>query len=237
MTKLNKKKLNKSTIAIIFLALALVLAISFGATLALFTASSRQMSTSSVTAGYIHLSGTGSFVTSGTAVMPGQTLVNETIGVSPEGSTGSAATDGQYVAMKITAQITDAANQAVTGNNLSGCITVTAAQNWKQYSASSNSTYELLYVYSTNSLAVTVGDTVCTAITDDTAAISSIVFSATDHAQEVVGNDDTTYTLTNNMMGASIVVTVQFHSVQATENANYTFEELLVDASWVSSGT
>ena len=234
MTKLNKKKLNKSTIAIIFLALALVLAISFGATFALFTASSKSIGSGDVTTGYIHLTTTGSFEANTVHALPGDSLVNTAITVAPDVTAASGAEDGQYVAMRITVEGTKAdGSTELTGAQLAGCLTPTVGTNWQLAKATEGATsWTLLYVYSTNSSASAANQQeidalVATALTSSSQAVSSIVFDTEDHWQEPANASNIATTLSDNgMMAATLNITVQFKSVQVSSNTDNTFEDI-----------
>lgn len=159
MTKLKSKKITKSTIAIIVMAVMLVALLAFGGTYAYFTATTKDVTSSGIKTGYIKLSSSGSFAAT-TGVLPGDQLLTEGgIKVTPT-FTGS---EGEFVAFRV-----------VINGGTAGSLTVTTAAGWTETSENSG-----IYVYGNASSLTPLTDS-GTAVD----AITSIKFEANDNWTE-----------------------------------------------------
>ena len=222
MTKLKSKKLSKSTIAIILMAIAMVAILSFGATFALFTASTTQITNgnTAITTGKVSLttSGSLSFVTS-SKVFPGDDITTGSLIVTPE--TGTYADTAEYVAVKITLTIQNGSGQPLTpatypltinwaraaavGDN--GDTFLDATGHWVQSSEAG------VYVYMARAND-TPASQAALGISAATNVLDGITFDAFDHFAEGGSASDAS------LMGATINVTIDFRAVQA-KNTNF----------------
>jgi len=116
MTKLKSKKMTKSTFAIIIMAIAMVAMLAFGGTYAYFTATTSAVDSGEVTMGYVKLSTTAvaGFTTAVADRLPGDTVLNGGVTLDPTG-TSRLATDGAYLAVRITIGGTAAASASALG--------------------------------------------------------------------------------------------------------------------------
>ena len=215
MSKFKSKKLSKSSIAIILLSFALISLLAFGATFALFTASSNTLTNgeSAITTGKVSLSTSGnlSFVTA--KVLPGDNITSGNVVVTPASATD--APQGEYVAVKITLTIEDGSGNTVIAP---GALAI----DWARATNSGSDTFldatghwvasaeTDVYVYMARANN-TPASQAALAMTAATNVLDGIKFDAFDHMAEAnlstPGSD-------NSLMGATINVSIEFRAVQ-----------------------
>ncbi len=214
MTKIKSKKMTKSTFAIIIMAIIMVAMLAFGGTYAYFTATASDKS-ATFTTGSVKLTSTGDFatITAGKGLMPGDYIIGDkdSAAADPAASVTVDTTDklGNYVAVKFTLAATKADTDSTpfTDEELTatGLKVVPDAATWIEIDATNN-----IYAYKGDGSAAK-------AVENGTYAIltSGIQFKADDEWKE---DSSTTegYISEHNLMGATITITMQAKSIQAS---------------------
>lgn len=109
MTKLKSKKMSKQTVAIIIMAVIMVAMLAFGGTFAYFTATATEKTSGEITTGYVRLESDATFVASTTHVIPGTTIIDGPVTVTPsQDGTGS------YIALRFIVEIKKQGEDAFT---------------------------------------------------------------------------------------------------------------------------
>lgn len=109
MTKLKSKKMSKQTVAIIIMAVIMVAMLAFGGTFAYFTATATEKTSGEITTGYVKLESDATFVTATTHVIPGTTIIDGPVTVTPsQDGTGS------YIAIRFIVEIKKQGETAFT---------------------------------------------------------------------------------------------------------------------------
>ncbi len=99
MTKTKKRKMSKSTFAIIIMAVVMVAMLAFGGSYAYFTATATK-SSGDITTGYVRLTSAATFVQTATHVVPGTSIIDGAVTVTPtQDGTGA------YVAVRFIVEI------------------------------------------------------------------------------------------------------------------------------------
>ena len=208
MTKTKKKKMSKSTFAIIIMAIAMVAMLAFGGTYAYFTATATKKTTGEFTTGSIKLEANddASFTGSLTNVVPGDELSTGALTLE----TTSSGTDS-YIAIRVTIEATDAldAPLSLAGTSLaspSGLLSGTpyTGSTWVAGSGSYANVFVL--AATTTPTAVPTGSTIN--ITGD-----KLVFTADD--EWIQDNDKEGYISQSKLMGATLSITIEARSVQS----------------------
>ena len=214
MTKTKKKKMSKSTFAIIIMAIAMVAMLAFGGTYAYFTATATTKTTGEFTTGSIKLEANDdkTFVASLTNVVPGDELSTGALTLTPT----SSGTDS-YIAIRvtITAKNSSTPDLDLTGTSLespSGLLSSTpyTGSTWV---AATESGYETVFV-----LAATTTPTPVPSTEVDSPVIINItgdklVFTADD--EWIQDNDKEGYISESKLMGATLNITIEARSVQS----------------------
>ena len=210
MTKTKKKKMSKSTFAIIIMAVVMVAMLAFGGTYAYFTATATTKSTGEFTTGSIKLEANddATFVASLTDVVPGDALTTGPLTLA----TTSAGTDS-YIAIKVTIEATDA-NDApldLTDTSLESAIGLLAAEpttgsTW--VAGSGNYTNVFVLAATTTPTKVATAQTI--KITD-----AALIFQADDNWDKTTADGGGDYISDSKLMGATLNITIEARSVQS----------------------
>lgn len=202
MTKLKSKKMNKSTIAIIVMAILMVGMLAFGGIYAYFTASTTDR-TGTFTTGHVKLTSEATFITLGTKLLPGDTVVEDV-----QLTTDTEGTDS-YVAVQFTIKVwfagTSTAGSPDLDSSLDGIdgmddvLTFAMGSNWQELTGVVGG-----FFYGTAS-------TAATAVVDNTtlSVVGDIIFNADDEWIEGNSSSEEGY------MGATIEVVMKARSIQA----------------------
>ena len=210
---MKSKKMTKSTVAIIIMAIAMVAMLAFGGTYAFFTATANKDAATFET-GYVKLSANGALTALNLEnVMPGQELV----AANAIKLTVDTTEEGNYVAIKFVITAKDAADQDINPADLKtklGLDVATALGNaWKETSTTG------VYIYGTEAAPTKATGS----INVNTAALT---FTATDNwTQGTDGN--LAATSDYKLMGAEIKIEMQAYSIQSTGTVSTLVTELL----------
>lgn len=208
MTKTKKKKMSKSTFAIIIMAIAMVAMLAFGGTYAYFTATATTKTTGEFTTGSIKLEANddAKFTASLTNVVPGDELSTGALTLE----TTSSGTDS-YIAIRvtITAKNSSTPDLSLAGTSLespAGLLSSTpyTGSTWVAGSGSYANVFVL--AATTTPTAVPTGSTIN--ITGD-----KLVFTADD--EWIQDNDKEGYISESKLMGATLSITIEAKSVQS----------------------
>lgn len=214
MTKTKKKKMSKSTFAIIIMAVVMVAMLAFGGTYAYFTATATKKSTGEFTTGSIKLEANddATFVTGLKDVVPGDKLTTGPLTLT----TTSAGTDS-YIAIKVTIEATDAkgGDLDLAGTSLASAIGLLATEpttgsTW--VAGTGNYTDVFVLAATTTPTPVATGQTI--KITDD-----ALIFQANDNWDQTTADGSADYISNSKLMGATLNITIEARSVQS-ENWN-----------------
>ena len=209
MTKTKKKKMSKSTFAIIIMAVVMVAMLAFGGTYAYFTATATEKSTGNFTTGSIKLEANddATFVTGLKDVVPGDKLTTGPLTLT----TTSAGTDS-YIAIKVTIEATDAkgVDLVLTGTSLESAIGLLATEpttGSKWVAGTGDYTDVFVLAATTTPTPVATGQTI--KITD-----KELIFQADDNWDQTAaaGAD---YISDSKLMGATLNITIEARSVQS----------------------
>lgn len=210
MTKTKKKKMSKSTFAIIIMAVVMVAMLAFGGTYAYFTATATKKSTGEFTTGSIKLEANddATFVTGLTDVVPGDKLTTGPLTLT----TTSAGTDS-YIAIKVTIKATDAkgAPLVLTGTSLESAIGLLATEpttGSKWVAGSGDYADVFVLAATTTPTAVATGQTI--KITD-----AALIFQANDNWDQTTADGSADYISDSKLMGATLNITIEAKSVQS----------------------
>ena len=210
MTKTKKKKMSKSTFAIIIMAVVMVAMLAFGGTYAYFTATATKKSTGEFTTGSIKLEANddATFVAGLTDVVPGDKLTTGPLTLT----TTSAGTDS-YIAIKVTIEATDANDEplVLTGTSLESAIGLLATEpttgsTW--VAGSGNYTNVFVLAATTTPTAVATAQTI--KITD-----AALIFQADDNWDQATADGSGDYISDSKLMGATLNITIEARSVQS----------------------
>ena len=230
MTKMKSKKMSKSTLAIIIMAVALVALLAFGGTYAYFTATTYEKTTGSFTTGAIKLkSNSANFTQSMSNVMPGQVIIGSTpLKVNPENST-----EAVYLALQITVTATKADHEtaidlaaidlevsdiltlewaSTTGNGIADGVYV--------YNPASGEAPNITYALST--VAANAGDINVTK--------SDVVFNANDNWSESSTYGTINAASDNGLMGATVEISIVVKALQTSNLTALTGENSITNA-------
>ena len=208
MTKTKKRKMSKSTFAIIIMAVVMVAMLAFGGTYAYFTATATTKTTGEFTTGSIKLESNddASFTASLTNVVPGDELSTGALTLE----TTSSGTDS-YIAIKVTITATDSsdASLSLAGTSLespSGLLSGTPYTGSTWVAGTGNYTNVFVLAATTTPTAVPTTQTIN--ITGD-----KLVFTADD--EWIQDNDKEGYISESKLMGATLSITIEAKSVQS----------------------
>ena len=215
MTKTKKKKMSKSTFAIIIMAVVMVAMLAFGGTYAYFTATATKKSTGEFTTGSIKLESNkeATFVTGLKDVVPGDKLTTGPLTLT----TTSVGTDS-YIAIKVTIKATDANDEELdlAGTSLASAIGLLATEPTTEYTGSTwvagTGNYDDVFVLATETptktpTPVATGQTI--KITDD-----ALIFQANDNWDQTAAAGGN-YISDSKLMGATLNITIEARSVQS----------------------
>ena len=210
MTKTKKRKMSKSTFAIIIMAVVMVAMLAFGGTYAYFTATATTKSTGEFTTGSIKLEANddATFVSGLTNVVPGDALTTGPLTLT----TTSAGTDS-YIAIKVTIEATDD-NDAplnLTGTSLESAIGLLATEpttgsTW--VAGSGNYTNVFVLAATTTPTKVATAQTI--KITN-----AALIFQADDDWDQTTADAGGNYISDSKLMGATLNITIEARSVQS----------------------
>ena len=209
MTKTKKRKMSKSTFAIIIMAVVMVAMLAFGGTYAYFTATATKKTTGEFTTGSIKLESNddATFVSGLTDVVPGDALTTGPLTLT----TTSAGTDS-YIAIKVTIEATDAkgVDLVLTGTSLESAIGLLATEpttGSKWVAGTGDYTDVFVLAATTTPTPVATGQTI--KITD-----KELIFQADDNWDQTAaaGAD---YISDSKLMGATLNITIEARSVQS----------------------
>ncbi len=197
MTKTKKKKMTKSTFAIIIMAVVMVAMLAFGGTYAYFTATAKEKTTT-FTTGSVQLDANeATFTASLTDVVPGDSLTTGALTLETT-STGT----NSYVAIRFTISAGDAVLTGTSLEDVSDMLSATPYDGSTWVAASG--TYPGVYVVATGTTPTKIPTSSTINITD-----AALVFQAEDDwVQGQVSS-------TNKLMNATITITVEARSVQS----------------------
>lgn len=210
MTKTKKKKMSKSTFAIIIMAVVMVAMLAFGGTYAYFTATATKKSTGEFTTGSIKLEANdeANFVTGLTDVVPGDALTTGPLTLT----TTSEGTDS-YIAIKVTIEATDAKDAPLdlSGTSLESAIGLLATEpttgsTW--VAGSGNYTNVFVLAATTTPTKVATAQTI--KITD-----AALIFQADDNWDQTTADGSADYISDSKLMGATLNITIEARSVQS----------------------
>ncbi len=211
MTKTKKRKMSKSTFAIIIMAVVMVAMLAFGGTYAYFTATATKKTTGKFTTGSIKLESNddATFVSGLTNVVPGDALTTGVLTLT----TTSAGTDS-YIAIKVTIEATDAkgATLDLTGTSLESAIGLLATEpttGSKWVAGTGN--YTNVFVLAATKTPTKVATAQTIKITDE-----ALIFQADDDWNQTTADgspDD--YISNSKLMGATLNITIEARSVQS----------------------
>ena len=211
MTKTKKKKMSKSTFAIIIMAVVMVAMLAFGGTYAYFTATATKKSTGEFTTGSIKLEANddATFVTGLTNVVPGDELTTGPLTLT----TTSVGTDS-YIAIKVTIKATDANDEELdlAGTSLASAIGLLATEptTGSKWVAGTDENYTNVFVLAatTTPTAVATGQTI--KITD-----AALIFKGGDNWDQTKADGSADYISDSKLMGATLNITIEARSVQS----------------------
>ena len=213
MTKTKKRKMSKSTFAIIIMAVVMVAMLAFGGTYAYFTATATKKTTGEFTTGSIKLEANddATFETGLTNVVPGDKLTTGPLTLT----TTSAGTDS-YIAIKVTIKATDAkgAPLVLDGTSLASAIGLLATAPTTEYAGptwvAGNGDYDDVFVLAatTTPTPVATGQTI--KITD-----KELIFQADDDWNQTTADGSADYISNSKLMGAQLNITIEARSVQS----------------------
>ena len=210
MTKTKKRKMSKSTFAIIIMAVVMVAMLAFGGTYAYFTATATKKTTGEFTTGSIKLESNddATFVSGLTDVVPGDALTDGPLTLT----TTSAGTDS-YIAIRVTIEATDAkgATLDLTGTSLETAIGLlaiepTTGSTW--VAGSGNYTNVFVLAATTTPTKVATAQTI--KITD-----AALIFQAEDDWNQTTADGSADYISDSKLMGATLNITIEARSVQS----------------------
>lgn len=208
MTKTKKRKMSKSTFAIIIMAIAMVAMLAFGGTYAYFTATATTKTTGEFTTGSIKLEANddASFTASLTNVVPGDELSTGALTLE----TTSSGTDS-YIAIRVTITATDSSDAplVLTGTSLEspeGLLSDTPYTGSTWVAGTGKYTNVFVLAATTTPKAVPTAQTIN--ITGD-----KLVFTADD--EWIQDNDKEGYISQSKLMGATLNITIEAKSVQS----------------------
>ena len=210
MTKTKKRKMSKSTFAIIIMAVVMVAMLAFGGTYAYFTATATKKTTGEFTTGSIKLEANddATFVSGLTNVVPGDALTTGPLTLT----TTSAGTDS-YIAIKVTIKATDD-NDApldLTDTSLESAIGLLATEpttGSKWVAGTGNYTNVFVLAATKTPTAVATGQTI--KITD-----AALIFQADDNWDQATADGSADYISDSKLMGATLNITIEARSVQS----------------------
>ena len=210
MTKTKKRKMSKSTFAIIIMAVVMVAMLAFGGTYAYFTATATKKTTGEFTTGSIKLEANddATFVSGLTNVVPGDALTTGPLTLT----TTSAGTDS-YIAIKVTIKATDD-NDApldLTDTSLESAIGLLATEpttGSKWVAGTGNYTNVFVLAATKTPTAVATGQTI--KITD-----AALIFQADDDWNQTTADGSADYISDSKLMGATLNITIEARSVQS----------------------
>ncbi len=211
MTKTKKKKMSKSTFAIIIMAVVMVAMLAFGGTYAYFTATATKKSTGEFTTGSIKLEANddATFETGLTNVVPGDALTTGPLTLT----TTSVGTDS-YIAIKVTIKATDANDEELdlAGTSLASAIGLLATEptTGSKWVAGTDENYTNVFVLAatTTPTAVATGQTI--KITD-----AALIFKGGDNWDQTKADGSADYISDSKLMGATLNITIEARSVQS----------------------
>ena len=213
MTKTKKKKMSKSTFAIIIMAVVMVAMLAFGGTYAYFTATATKKSTGEFTTGSIKLEANddATFVTGLKDVVPGDKLTTGPLTLT----TTSAGTDS-YIAIKVTIEATDAkgAPLVLDGTSLASAIGLLATAPTTEYTGSTwvagTGDYDDVFVLAATTTPTKVATAKTINITDE-----ALIFQANDDWDQTEADGSADYISDSKLMGATLNITIEARSVQS----------------------
>lgn len=219
MTKTKKKKMSKSTFAIIIMAVVMVAMLAFGGTYAYFTATATKKTTGEFTTGSIKLESNkeATFVSGLTNVVPGDALTTGPLTLT----TTSAGTDS-YIAIKVTIKATDANDEELdlAGTSLASAIGLLATAPTTEYTGSTwvagSGNYTNVFVLATTDTD-TDTDTPTAVATNQTINITdkALIFKAKDNWDQTTADTGGDYISDSKLMGATLNITIEARSVQS----------------------
>lgn len=208
MTKTKKKKMSKSTFAIIIMAIAMVAMLAFGGTYAYFTATATTKTTGKFTTGSIKLEANddAKFTASLTNVVPGDELSTGALTLE----TTSSGTDS-YIAIRVTITATDSSGTTLVldGTSLAspkGLLSSTPYTGSTWVPGTGKYTNVFVLAATTTPTPVPTAQTIN--ITGD-----KLVFTADD--KWIQDNDEEGYISESKLMGANLNITIEAKSVQS----------------------
>lgn len=210
MTKTKKKKMSKSTFAIIIMAVVMVAMLAFGGTYAYFTATATKKTTGDFTTGSIKLEANdeATFVTGLTDVVPGDALTTGPLTLT----TTSKGTDS-YIAIKVTIKATDAkgATLVLDGTSLESAKGLLATE------PTTGSTWVAGSGNYTNVFVLAATDTPKAVATAQTIKITdaALIFQADDNWDQTTADGSADYISDSKLMGATLNITIEARSVQS----------------------
>ncbi len=201
MTKTKKRKMSKSTFAIIIMAVVMVAMLAFGGSYAYFTATATAR-TGTATTGYVKLNSDETFQFTKTNVMPGDQLIAAGAAKLTVDTTDAA---GNYVAIKfiITAQDSEGspiADVTTLGLNADSILAGTG-EGW--YASGT----ENIYIYGS-------GADTCVAKKNGDITINASAFTLSKDIEDNWTQGSTSSD--EKLMGATITITMQAKSIQAS---------------------
>lgn len=211
MTKTKKRKMSKSTFAIIIMAVVMVAMLAFGGTYAYFTATATKKTTGEFTTGSIKLESNddATFVSGLTDVVPGDALTTGPLTLT----TTSKGTDS-YIAIKVTIEATDdkGAPLVLDGTSLESAIGLLATEpttgsTW----VAGSGNYTNVFVLAATKTPTKVATAQTIKITD-----AALIFQADDDWNQTTADgspDD--YISDSKLMGATLNITIEARSVQS----------------------
>lgn len=210
MTKTKKKKMSKSTFAIIIMAIAMVAMLAFGGTYAYFTATATKKTTGEFTTGSIKLEANddAKFTASLTNVVPGDELSTGALTLE----TTSSGTDS-YIAIRVTITAKDSSDAplSLAGTSLaspSGLLSSTPYTGSTWVAGSGSYAKVFVLAATTTPKAVPTGSTIN--ITGD-----KLVFTADDEWIQDNDKEGSNYISESKLMGAKLNITIEARSVQS----------------------
>lgn len=216
MTKTKKRKMSKSTFAIIIMAVVMVAMLAFGGTYAYFTATATTKTTGEFTTGSIKLESNkeATFVSGLTNVVPGDALTTGPLTLT----TTSKGTDS-YIAIKVTIDATDAKGTELNlaGTSLASAIGLLATEPTTEYTGSKwvagTGNYTNVFVLATTD---TDTDTPTAVATNKTIKITdkALIFKAKDNWDQTAAAGGN-YISDSKLMGATLNITIEARSVQS----------------------
>lgn len=217
MTKTKKRKMSKSTFAIIIMAVVMVAMLAFGGTYAYFTATATKKTTGEFTTGSIKLESNkeATFVSGLTNVVPGDALTTGPLTLT----TTSAGTDS-YIAIRVTIEATDDNDTELdlTGTSLESAIGLLATEPTTEYTGSKwvagTGNYTNVFVLATTD---TDTDTPTAVATNQTINITdkALIFKAKDNWDQTTADGSADYISDSKLMGATLNITIEARSVQS----------------------